>query len=99
MSYFLNTLSAELFNQKYPVGSHFDYFPVRGIPDSVEVVTRTKAWESSYGTVVVSVKNRAGGLSIKHMKPITATLTPMPHRGKPITPIDKQPHVKNQTED
>uniref|UniRef100_UPI001643BCEE hypothetical protein n=1 Tax=Yersinia rohdei TaxID=29485 RepID=UPI001643BCEE len=65
-------LSAERFNQKYPVGSSFNYFPNRGIPDSVEVVTRTEAWALGHGAVVVSVNDRAGGLSIEHLKPVIA---------------------------
>ncbi|EKN5087082.1 hypothetical protein ACOZ7N_004549, partial [Yersinia enterocolitica] len=70
MSHFLKGLSAEIFNQKYPVGSRFNYFSVKGIPDSVEVVTRTEAWALGHGDVVVSVNGRAGGLHIEHMKPI-----------------------------
>ncbi|OVZ93609.1 hypothetical protein CBW58_05910 [Yersinia frederiksenii] len=70
MSHFLKGLSADKFNQKYPVGSRFNYFSVMGIPDSVEVVTRTEAWALGHGAVVVSVNGRAGGLSIEHMKPV-----------------------------
>ncbi|MCB5309239.1 MULTISPECIES: hypothetical protein [Yersinia] len=70
MSHFLKGLSADKFNQKYPVGSSFKYFPIMGIPDSVEVVTRTEAWTLGHGAVVVSVSGRAGGVSIEHMKPV-----------------------------
>ncbi|CNI64598.1 hypothetical protein [Yersinia pekkanenii] len=70
MSHFLKGLSADKFNQKYPVGSSFNYFPIMGIPDSVEVVTRTEAWALDYGAVVVSIIGRAGGVSIEHLKPI-----------------------------
>ncbi|HHL2709900.1 TPA: hypothetical protein ACQ39K_001399 [Yersinia enterocolitica] len=70
MSHFLKGLSADTFNQKYPVGSRFHYFSVKGIPDSVEVVTRTEAWALGHGAVVVSVNGRAGGLHIEHMKPV-----------------------------
>lgn len=70
MSHFLKGLSADKFNQKYPVGTRFHYFSVKGIPDSVEVVTRTEAWALGHGAVVVSVNGRAGGLSIEHLKPI-----------------------------
>ena len=70
MSHFLKGLSAERFNQKYPIGSSFNYFPNRGIPDSVDVVTRTEAWALGHGAVVVSVNGRAGGLSIEHLKPV-----------------------------
>ncbi|EMB6558640.1 hypothetical protein AB8896_05265 [Yersinia enterocolitica] len=69
MSHFLKGLSAERFNQKYPVGSSFKYFPIMGIPDSVDVVTRTEAWTLGHGAVVVSVSGRAGGVSIEHLKP------------------------------
>ncbi|EKN3995807.1 hypothetical protein [Yersinia enterocolitica] len=70
MSHFLKGLSADKFNQKYPVGSCFHYFSIKGIPDSVEVVTRTEAWALGHGDVVVSVNGRAGGLHIEHMKPV-----------------------------
>lgn len=70
MSHFLKGLSADKFNQKYPVGSSFKYFPIMGIPDSVEVVTRTEAWTLGHGAVVVSVSGRAGGVSIEHLKPV-----------------------------
>ncbi|CNI33934.1 Uncharacterised protein [Yersinia frederiksenii] len=70
MSHFLKGLSADKFNQKYPVGSSFKYFPIMGVPDSVEVVTRTEAWALGHGAVVVSVNGRAGGLHIEHMKPV-----------------------------
>jgi hypothetical protein len=64
MSHFLKGLSAKRFNQKYPVG----------IPDCVEVVTRTEAWALGHGAVVVSVNGRAGGLSIEHLKPAIASV-------------------------
>lgn len=74
MSHFLKGLSADKFNQKYPVGTRFHYFSVKGIPDSVEVVTRTEAWALGHGAVVVSVNGRAGGLSIDHLKPAIAAV-------------------------
>ncbi|WP_432321813.1 hypothetical protein [Yersinia enterocolitica] len=78
MSHFLKGLSAEIFNQKYPVGSRFNYFSVKGIPDSVEVVTRTEAWALGHGDVVVSVNGRAGGLHIEHMKPVVIADSSLP---------------------
>lgn len=68
MEHFLKNLTAEAFNEKYPVGTRFKYFSVLGIPDSVEVTTRTPAWVLDHGAVVVSLTGRAGGFHIKHMK-------------------------------
>lgn len=73
MNHFLTGICADMFNQKFPVGSRFNYFPVKGIPDSVEVVTRTEAWALGHGAVVVSVNGRAGGVSIAHLKPVIAS--------------------------
>ncbi|CNJ92591.1 Uncharacterised protein [Yersinia mollaretii] len=69
MNHFLTGICADMFNQKFPIGSRFNYFPVKGIPDSVEVVTRTEAWALGHGAVVVSVNGRVGGVSITHLKP------------------------------
>lgn len=93
MSHFLKGLSADKFNQKYPVGSCFHYFSIKGIPDSVEVVTRTEAWALGHGDVVVSVNGRAGGLHIEHMKPIAIADIPQQKNeelSKPVAWTDIQ---------
>ncbi|MEQ9721260.1 hypothetical protein ABQG65_08695 [Yersinia alsatica] len=99
MKHFLKDISATAFNQKYPLGSRFAYFPVIGIPDYVEVVTRSQAWTDrdailGQHNVVVSVKGLAGALSIKRMKPMTAVTCQLNAKTR-----DSQPSVKNQTED
>lgn len=68
MSHFLKNLTAEAFNDKFPVGSRFKYFNVLGIPDSVEVTTRSPAWALGSGHVVVSLTGRAGGFHINHLQ-------------------------------
>ncbi|CNL28744.1 Uncharacterised protein [Yersinia frederiksenii] len=70
MSHFLKGLSADKFNQKYPVGSSFKYFPIMGIPNSVDVVTRSKAWALGHGAVVVRVNGCDGDLSVEQMTPV-----------------------------
>lgn len=70
MSHFLKGLSADKFNQKYPVGSSFKYFPIMGIPNSVDVVTSSKAWALSHGAVVVRVNGCDGDLPVEQMTPV-----------------------------
>ncbi|HDL7813863.1 TPA: hypothetical protein PXP47_003911 [Yersinia enterocolitica] len=93
MSYFLKDISADIFNQIYPIGSRFEYFPVMGIPDSIEVVTRTKAWVLGPNAVVVSVKGLVGGLSVRQMNPIATAPTKMKHHDIPLNTKNEQPNV------
>ncbi|WP_347253479.1 hypothetical protein [Leminorella grimontii] len=66
----LRNISAERFNELYPVGALFRYYHIRGVPDYTTVTTRTPAWALGHGAVVVSVSGRAGGVSIEHLEPI-----------------------------
>ena len=68
MTHFMKHLTAEAFNKKFPIGSRFKYFNVVGIPDGVEVTTRTPAWALGSGHVVVSLTGRAGGFHITHLQ-------------------------------
>lgn len=67
----LKHYTAAKFNAQYHVGSHFRYFPVMGIPDAVEVVTRSTAWELENGQVVVRVSGRSGGVAVRHLSPVS----------------------------
>lgn len=78
MTHFLKHLTAEAFNDKFPVGSRFKYFKVMGIPDSVEVTTRSMAWELGSGHAVVSLTGRAGGFHISHMQYLGEPLKEVP---------------------
>ncbi|WP_179038474.1 hypothetical protein [Limnobaculum xujianqingii] len=68
----LRNVTAARFNERFPVGSLFHYYPMMGIPDYEEVITRSEAWELGHGAAVVSVIGRAGGLSVDHLEPIKA---------------------------
>lgn len=78
MTHFLKHLTAEAFNEKFPVGSRFKYFSVVGIPDSVEVTTRSVAWALGSGHVVVSLTGRAGGFHINHLQYLGEPLKEVP---------------------
>lgn len=67
MNNLLRNLSARRFNQLYTVGARFRYYPVPGIPDAVEVVTESEAWELC-GRSVVKVSGRIGGVSVSHLE-------------------------------
>jgi hypothetical protein len=64
------TMSAAEFNEKFQIGQRFRYYAVLGIPDSVEVVTRSGAWELGHGEAVVLLEGRTGGFSVEHLTPI-----------------------------
>lgn len=70
MSNLLRNVSATRFNQLYTIGARFNYYPVVGIPDCVEVVTESEAWELC-GRPVVKVSGRTGGVSVSHLEPTT----------------------------
>lgn len=73
MSAFLPKMSAAEFNAKFPVGSEFDYYSVRGGPEVCEpfrTKTRSEAWTLGNGAVIVSCEGKSGGLSTMHLKPV-----------------------------
>ncbi len=66
----LRRISASDFNRRFPVGSRFRYYPVVGVPDSEEVVTRSEAWHLFSGKAVVRVVGKIGGVSIYRLEPL-----------------------------
>ncbi|TKI08641.1 hypothetical protein [Martelella alba] len=69
MKRLLRNVSARRFNQQYPIGSRFNYYPLPGVPDSQDVVTRSEAWCMFNGNVVVRVVGRMGGVSVNKLEP------------------------------
>ena len=63
-------LSAELWNEFYPVGTEVLYEPVRGKGNYVRARTDSEAWTLGHGEVVVKLVGRSGGCSTEHMAPI-----------------------------
>ncbi|MEV9348379.1 hypothetical protein AB0175_24905 [Klebsiella pneumoniae] len=54
------------------MGSRFRYYPVVGVPDSEEVVTRSVAWHLQNGKTVVRVEGKIGGVSVYRLEPLEA---------------------------
>ena len=59
--------TADLWNERYPLGTKVDYFPVAGWPQHDRTATRSEAWGSASGEVVVKVEGHAGGVSVRHL--------------------------------
>lgn len=77
MSAFLPKMSAAEFNAKFPVGTEFDYYSVRGgreVCEPFQTKTRSEAWTLGHGAVVVACDGKAGGLDITHLKQAFVTV-------------------------
>ena len=61
-------LTAATFNEAYPEGTRFRYYPVRGDDKFIETRTRSPAWELGHGAPVVLVEGRTGGVCIEHLR-------------------------------
>lgn len=59
-------MTAQEFNEIYPVGTAVTYFPIMG-EEGRETKTRSEAWELGHGAVVVLVEGQTGGVSIDHL--------------------------------
>ena len=68
---FLNALSAEAFNKKYPVGTRFNYQSVKDLTPVVASVTRSEAWALGHGDVVVKLEGIVGGVLITHLSEVS----------------------------
>lgn len=62
-----NCITAEEWNEKYPVGTSVTYTDALGT--SFETVTRSEAWELGSGTPVVSLNGKSGGYALTHITP------------------------------
>lgn len=61
-------MTAEEFNEKYPIGTKVRYYPIKKNTDFVETQTRTPAWTLGCGNAVVSVVGIAGGVWLEHVE-------------------------------
>jgi hypothetical protein len=68
-------LTAEEWNERYPVGTRVFYRPVWGERDGRESTTRTPAWTLGHGEPVVSIEGQAGGVALWALEVIA---TPAP---------------------
>ncbi len=70
MKNLLRNTSAKVFNQRYPVGTQFNYYLTPGVSARETVVTSSEAWHMRNGRVVVRVEGKLGGISVNHLEPI-----------------------------
>ncbi|HGU9904400.1 TPA: hypothetical protein ACNFPO_004449 [Citrobacter freundii] len=70
MKTLLRNTSAKVFNQRYPVGTQFNYYLTPGVSEREAVVTRSEAWHMRNGRLVVRVEGKLGGISVSHLEPI-----------------------------
>lgn len=59
-------LSAEEFNDRYPIGTKVVYQPVKD-GEGMATETRSPAWSLGHGAAVVAVEGRAGGVAVAHI--------------------------------
>ncbi|EMM2166460.1 TPA: hypothetical protein MNP25_003590 [Klebsiella pneumoniae] len=71
----LRNMTASNFNQRFPVGTRFKYYPVPGIPDWSYVTTRSEAWHVKSGRLVVRIEGMIGGLSVNRLEPVTSSVS------------------------
>ncbi|ALU41913.1 hypothetical protein [Pseudoalteromonas rubra] len=60
-------LTAEQFNDKYPVGSGFIYQSVAAFRGGEAVKTASDAWTMCSGEVVVKLQGKSGCFSVDHL--------------------------------
>lgn len=64
----MSRMSAEEFNQQYPIGTHVTYFPVTGrLSGESRTTTRSKAWTLESGQVLVLIEGKTGGVHIDNV--------------------------------
>lgn len=54
-------MKAKDFNDMYPVGSRFKYYPLAGSSAFETTRTRSEAWELEHGESIVKINGRTGG--------------------------------------
>ena len=60
-------MSAERFNERYPVGTAVRFYPTTNPSSYVETKTRSEAWLLGHGAVVVLIDGRSGGVLLSHL--------------------------------
>jgi ribA/ribD-fused uncharacterized protein len=68
-------LTAEIWNEKHPIGTKVRYFPIKGIKEYeneyVDSETRSEAWTLGHGAPIVKIVGIAGGVSLEHLQILT----------------------------
>lgn len=67
------TALAIQFAKAMPIGSRCRYYPVLPADENAfeESVIRSEPWLLGHGAAVVNIEGRSGGVSIKHIFPIS----------------------------
>ena len=60
-------VTADLFNETYPVGTRVRYWPLANDPKCFDTETRTPAWTLGHGDAVVSLVGFSGGVALDHL--------------------------------
>lgn len=58
-------MTADEFNEQYAVGTKVKYHPIIGKEEGIETETRSEAWALRPDVHLVSVKGKAGGVSLE----------------------------------
>lgn len=64
----MRKMTAEQFNEKYPIGTKVLYWPFTRDEEGIQSETRTPAWNLGDGSPVVSVNGKAGGIHLSHVE-------------------------------
>jgi hypothetical protein len=60
----MKTMTAEQWNEKYPMGTPVLYYPVRGDDFHRTTETRSEAWTLGHGDPVVKIVGQTGGVAL-----------------------------------
>lgn len=63
--------TASYFNGRWPIGSKFNYYRLKGSDQYTPVTTRSRAWATPSGSALVKVTGIAGGVDVSHLEPRT----------------------------
>jgi hypothetical protein len=61
-------MTAEQWNEKYPVGTKVFYHPIIDEPEGRETKTRSEAWTLGHGAAVVKIEGLAGGVLLEALE-------------------------------
>jgi hypothetical protein len=68
----LGHLTADEFNERFPIGTPVRFFPIIDEPAHEVTKTRSEAWTLGHGAVVVKVEGRTGGVILEALEIIEA---------------------------
>lgn len=69
-------ITAEEFNEKFPVGTPIKYYLIKGRPEFKTGRTTTPAWTLGHGEPVVTTDIMGGGLCLTHIEVLNEELDP-----------------------